>query len=88
VEVIQFRCKVCVKCTIGREIALDAPDGTLWRRGSCGILILSPWRQCYFWFKIGALFAPNVLSAQKSFWTHPMVLLGDEAQVKARLVWR
>ena len=23
--------------------------------------------------------------AQKSFWTHPMVLLGDEAQVEARL---
>ena len=22
--------------------------------------------------------------AQKSFWTHPMVLLGDEAQVEAR----
>ena len=26
--------------------------------------------------------APNVPSAQKSFWTHPMVLLGDEAQGK------
>jgi hypothetical protein len=23
---------------------------------------------------------PNVLEAQKLFWTHPMVLLGDEAQ--------
>jgi hypothetical protein len=22
------RCKVCVKCTIGSEIVLDAPDGT------------------------------------------------------------
>ena len=33
--------------------------------------------------KMGALFTPNVPSAQKSFWTHPMVLLGDEAQVKA-----
>jgi hypothetical protein len=28
---------------------------------------------------IGALFAPNI--AQKSFWTHLTVLLGDEAQV-------
>jgi hypothetical protein len=27
----------------------------------------------------------NIPSAQKSFWTYPMVLLGDEAQVKARL---
>ena len=33
----------------------------------------------------GALFAPNVPSAQKSFWTHPIVPLGDEAEVGARL---
>ena len=26
---------------------------------------------------------PNVPSAQKLFWTHPMVLLRDEAQVEA-----
>jgi hypothetical protein len=26
----------------------------------------------------------KVPSAQKSFWTHPMVLLGDEAKVKPR----
>ena len=29
-------------------------------------------------------FCAHVPSAQKSLWTHPMVLLGDEAQVKAR----
>jgi extradiol dioxygenase family protein len=29
-------------------------------------------------------FAPNVNEAQKSFWTHPMVFLGDKAQVEAR----
>ena len=34
--------------------------------------------------QVGARFAPNVLLAQESFWTHPMVLLGDEAQLKAR----
>jgi hypothetical protein len=28
---------------------------------------------------------PNVPKAQKSFLTHPMVLLGDEAQVDDRL---
>ena len=33
---------------------------------------------------LGALFAPNVPSAQKSFWMHPIVPLGDEAQVEAR----
>ena len=26
---------------------------------------------------------PNIPQAQRSFWTHPMVLLGDEAQVQA-----
>jgi hypothetical protein len=34
--------------------------------------------------QIGARFAPNVPQAQKSIWTHPMVLLCDEAQVQAR----
>ena len=27
---------------------------------------------------------PSIPSTQKSFWTHPMVPLGDEAQVEAR----
>ena len=34
--------------------------------------------------QIGPLFAPNIPLAQKSFWTHPLGLLGYEAQVKAR----
>ena len=34
--------------------------------------------------KIGAWFALDVPYAQKSFWTHLMVPLGDEAQVEAR----
>ena len=33
---------------------------------------------------VGEQFAPNVPLAQKSFWTHPMVLLGDEPQVEAQ----
>jgi hypothetical protein len=32
---------------------------------------------------VGARFAPNVPLAQKSFWTHLIVLLGDETQVEA-----
>ena len=32
---------------------------------------------------MGALFTPNIPSAQKSFWTYPMEHLGDEAQVVA-----
>jgi hypothetical protein len=31
--------------------------------------------------KVGARFAQNVPCAQKSFWTHSLVHLGDEAQV-------
>ena len=42
----QDRCTVCVKCTIGSEIILDAPDGTPRGHGSCGISLLSLWRQC------------------------------------------
>jgi hypothetical protein len=37
-----------------------------------------------FGCKIGAQFAPNVPEAQKSFWTNPMVPLGDVAQLEAR----
>jgi hypothetical protein len=33
----------------------------------------------------GARFVPNIPFAQKLFWTYPMVLLGDEAQVEAQL---
>jgi hypothetical protein len=40
VEVIQDTCMVYVERTIGLKIALDAPDGTLRRHGSCGISIL------------------------------------------------
>ena len=34
---VQDRCTVCAKRTIGSEIILDAPDGAPRRRGSCGI---------------------------------------------------
>jgi hypothetical protein len=33
---------------------------------------------------IDAQFAPSVPYAQKSFWTHQMVLLGDDVQMEAR----
>jgi hypothetical protein len=29
---------------------------------------------------------PNIPQAQESFWTHPMILLGDEVQVEAHFV--
>jgi hypothetical protein len=34
--------------------------------------------------KVGARVAPNVPLALKSLWTHPNVLLGNEARVEAR----
>ena len=34
---VQDRCTVCAKRTIGSDIILDAPDGTPRGRGSCGI---------------------------------------------------
>jgi hypothetical protein len=63
---------------------LHAPDGTPRCRGSSGISFWSVWRQCLCRCKTGARFALNVPYAQKLFWTLPMVLLGDEAQVEAR----
>jgi hypothetical protein len=74
-------CTVCVEHTMGSKIILDAPDGSPMSHWSCGILFQSIWRQWYCQCKIDALFAPNI--AQKSFWMHPTVLLGDEAQVDA-----
>ena len=81
---VQDRCMVCAKRTMGSKFLLDAPDGTPRRCGSCQILFRSIWRQCQCRCVIGARFAPNVPLAQELFWTHPMVLLGDEAQVEAR----
>ena len=35
------------------------------------------------WVAIDAWFAPNAPCSKKTFWTHSMVLLGEEAQVEA-----
>ena len=80
----QDRCMVCARCIIGLQIILDAPDGTPRSRGSCGISLLSVWRQCWCRYKIGAWFALDVPWAHKSSLTHSMVPLGDEAQVEER----
>ena len=72
---MQGSCMVCMERTICSEINLDAPDGTP-RLVSYGISLPSVQRQCQFWCKIGARFAPNTPQDKKPFWTHPMVLLG------------
>jgi hypothetical protein len=78
------RCMVCVEHTIVLEVILDTPDGTPRFHGSCGTWFRSVWRQYQCGCNIGAWFAPNVPWAQKSFWMHPLVLLGDKALVEAR----
>jgi hypothetical protein len=80
----QDRCTVWAEHTRGSKIILYIPDGATRLDGSCGILFCSVWRQCYYRGKIGARFAPNIPLAQKSFWMHPMELLGDELQVEAQ----
>ena len=47
------------------------------------MLVLVHLEMCKSLRKIGARFTPNVQCAQQSFWMHPMVLVGDEAQVEA-----
>ena len=53
---------------------------------SSGSLFWSVSRYYYSWRKIGAWFAPNVPQAWKSFWAHPMVLLGVVSHVEVVLV--
>jgi hypothetical protein len=57
---MQDRCTVCVARTIGMDIVLGSPDGTHRWRESCGISLLSIWKQCYFQCKIGAWFVLDV----------------------------
>jgi hypothetical protein len=79
------RCTVCAKRTIGSEIVLNAPDGSPRRVGhvesrfdpfgdsvSISAIRCTVLRRMYHWLR-------------KSFWMHPMILLGDEAQVEACL---
>jgi hypothetical protein len=39
-------CTVCVECTVGSEIVLEAHDGTPRLHGSCEILFRSVMKQC------------------------------------------
>jgi hypothetical protein len=77
---MQDRCMVCAKHIAGSEIILDAPDKLL---GDVGH-VKSRFGPFGDSVQIGAQFARNVPLAQKSLWTHPMVLLDNEARVEAR----
>ena len=75
-------CMVCAKHTIGSDILLDTPDGILGDVGHVEsrsvhleMLLVLVQDRCKDW--------PNIPEAQISVRTHPMVLLGDEAQLEA-----
>ena len=80
---MQYSCTLCVECTIGMEIGLDAPDGTpRWRvslsnpvSDSLEIVLVSVQDRCTVCVKhtIGL----------EIFWTHLMELLGDMGHVKS-----
>jgi hypothetical protein len=76
---VQDRCMVCAKCTIGTEIILDTPDGT--PRGTSGCPFCFIWRVLIL-TQDRCTFVPNVPQAWKSFWTHPIELLGDVGHVE------
>jgi hypothetical protein len=73
---VQVRCTVCTKYTIALEIILDAPDGTSkvmrlkWKLVSVrlDIVLILIQDRC-------TVCAERTIT-RKSFWTHPMELLG------------
>jgi hypothetical protein len=75
-------CTVCAEHTIGSRIILDALDGTPRWRESCGILFWSILEMEWASVQDRCLFESYAPQGRKSFWLHPMVLLGDEAQVE------
>jgi hypothetical protein len=76
-------CTVCAEHTIGSEITLDAPGGTprcvghvKSHFGPFKIVLVPVQDRC--------IVCTKSTIAQKSFWMHPMVVLGDKARVEAR----
>ena len=79
---VQDRCMVCARCTIGLLMVLDAPDGTPRSRWSCGIslhleivLILTQDR---------CTVCVEQAIGSEIVWTHPMELLGDMGHVESQ----
>jgi hypothetical protein len=80
----QDRCAVCDKRTVGSEIVLNAPDGSLdewvkWNLVSIRleIVLVSEQYRC--------IVCVERTIASELFWTHPTIFLGDDAQVEACL---
>ena len=75
---VQDRCTVCAKRTIGSEIVLDAPDGTPRCRGSVNLEIVRILTQdrC-------PVCAERTIGSE-IIWMHPMELLGNVSHVESR----
>jgi hypothetical protein len=82
---MQERCAVCVECTIGSEVVLDAPDGT----PRCVGHVESRFNLFEDHVSVNAICVHGLSQTyhrlRKSFWMHPTILQGDEAQVEACL---
>jgi hypothetical protein len=69
---------------VGSTIVLDAPNGTPRRHGSCRILFRSFLETVFVSVQDRCTVCAKRTIGSESFWTHLMVLQGDEAQVEAR----
>jgi hypothetical protein len=83
----QDRCTVCVERTIGSEIVGECTQWNslvTWVMWNLVLVHLETVLVSKCRCKICSRFAPNVPQAQKSFWRHPMELLGEMCHVESR----
>jgi hypothetical protein len=78
---VGVRCTVCAKLSIATKFILDTPNGILGDEAPMEAHFGLFGHSANLETRIGRWFASKVPSPQKTFWRHPMVLLGDEAQV-------
>jgi hypothetical protein len=76
-------CTICAERAIGSKIVLSAPDGTPRWRGVKWKLVLVRLEIVLILAQDRCMFVPNVPWALKSFWAHPIELLGNVGQVEA-----
>jgi hypothetical protein len=78
---MQDRRTVCAECTIRLENHFGR---THWNSEVMWVIWNLTLVRLEIVLVLGVRFPLNVPQAQKSFWTHPMVLLGGDAQLEAR----
>jgi Fe-S-cluster-containing dehydrogenase component len=78
----QDSCMVCTECAIDSEIVLGVPDGTPRSHGSSGSLFWFIWRLLIL-AQDRCMVCADCARAWKSFWPHPMELVGNVGQMEA-----